>query len=134
MWSIVGSNSFIHLNLSLNRLVHFEQPFPNGFTTSVTVLDLHSNNFEGQIPLLPLFASYMDYLNNNFTSHIPDDIGDYLSSANFFSSLRVLVLRRSKFFGSIECPDIEISWINLQILDLASNNFGSILHSRYFSS
>ncbi|KAL8504876.1 hypothetical protein ACS0TY_016168 [Phlomoides rotata] len=43
------------------------------------------------------------------------------------SSLRVLVLRNNKFHGDLSCSGVQGSWINLQIIDIASNNFSGEL-------
>ncbi|KAJ1416244.1 Leucine-rich repeat [Sesbania bispinosa] len=118
IWSIVGNN-FFHLNLSHNLLTDFEQPSPRGFTTYMTVLDLHSNMFQGQIPILPPLASYLDYSNNSFASPIPDNIGDCLSYATFFS------ISGNKFTGSI--PESICSGTYLQVLDLSNNELSGTI-------
>ncbi|CAK7343840.1 unnamed protein product [Dovyalis caffra] len=61
-----------YLNLSRNLLVGLEKPLS---LPSLSVLDLHSNQLQGSIPVPPRFITYVDYSSNNFTSSIPHDIG-----------------------------------------------------------
>ncbi|KAK1563225.1 hypothetical protein Q3G72_024367 [Acer saccharum] len=63
------------------------------FIPDLSVLDLHCNQLQGKIPNTPPNALYVDYSSNNFISSIPTDI------------------------------ERDVSWPQLQIFDLASNNF-----------
>ncbi|KAJ7961201.1 Leucine-rich-repeat receptor-like protein [Quillaja saponaria] len=121
IWSILGNDIFLHLNLSSNYLVGFEQPSPKGFTSHMTVLDLRSNMFQGRIPVLPPFASYMDYSANRFTSVLPYDIGDYLGSTIFFS------VSGNQLTGNI--PESLCNGFDLEVLDLSYNNLNGIIPS-----
>ncbi|KAI9153688.1 hypothetical protein LWI28_015009 [Acer negundo] len=71
-----------HLNLSHNSLVGFQEPYS---ILNLVVLDLHSNRLQGKIPLPPPRAAFVDYSSNNFTSSIPDDIGNVASNMDLFS-------------------------------------------------
>ncbi|CAK9179539.1 unnamed protein product [Ilex paraguariensis] len=77
----VGNGSLVYLNLSRNLLVGLQEPF---VIPSLSVLDLHSNNLGGKIPI-PQASVYVDYSSNDFNSSIPADIGNNLTWAYFFS-------------------------------------------------
>ncbi|XP_022767791.1 receptor-like protein 12 [Durio zibethinus] len=102
-----------HLNLAQNFLVEFEGPLQN-ITSTLTVLDLHGNQLQGKIPFFPQDATYLDYSNNNFSSDLPAEIGDYLNFAYFFS------LSSNNFQGSI--PSSICNSTYLQVLDLSNNS------------
>ncbi|XP_022744362.1 receptor-like protein 12 [Durio zibethinus] len=112
------ARSLRHLNLSQNFLVEFEGPLQN-INSSLSVLDLHGNQLQGQMPFPPRYATYLDYSNNNFSSVLLAEIGEYLSYTYFFS------LSSNKFRGSI--PRSICSIIYLKVLDLSNNSLsGSI--------
>ncbi|KAF3448105.1 hypothetical protein FNV43_RR08815 [Rhamnella rubrinervis] len=133
----VSSSILDALDLSSNHLEGIQEPYSH---PNLSVLDLHSNQLHGKIPILPL-ASYIDFSSNSFTSFIPHDIGNNLL-ATFFSLshnkftgvlpgsicnavyLRVLVLCSNRLSGKIpEC----LSAMALGVLNLNRNNFsGSI--------
>ncbi|KAL5740354.1 hypothetical protein ACOSQ2_029534 [Xanthoceras sorbifolium] len=114
IWQV--GDHFQQLNLSHNSLVGLQEPFS---IPPLSVLDLHSNQLEGKIPLPTPFAVYVDYSNNNFSYSIPHDIGNFLSTTIFFS------LSNNRLTGVI--PDTICNATNLQVLDLSSNNLsGSI--------
>ncbi|KAK8561631.1 hypothetical protein V6N13_149204 [Hibiscus sabdariffa] len=83
------------------------------------MLDLHGNQFQGKIPFFPPDVRYLDYSNNNFSSVIPSEIGDFLWQADFLS------LAGNNFHGSI--PESLCNNSNLAVLDLSNNSLsGSI--------
>ncbi|KAK4432260.1 Receptor-like protein 18 [Sesamum alatum] len=246
IWEI-GKGDLLHLNLSSNLLSDIQKP--HSVSSSLSVLDLHSNQLQGEFPVPPASAIYVDYSSNNFQKPIPLDIGNSIPYAMFFSiannsltgtipasfcnatylqvldlsvnnlngsippclvknienlgvlnlgrnsisgyipdtfsvncgiktldlsrnnlggkippslanckslevmnvgnnkiddgfpcilknssSLRVLVLRSNKFHGDIRCPGVNQSWPNLQIIDIASNDFSGPLYPRCISS
>ncbi|KAF2306450.1 hypothetical protein GH714_018205 [Hevea brasiliensis] len=96
-------------------------PEPLSLPTSLAVLDLHNNVLQGNVPLPPPSVTYVDCSNNNFSS-IPPNI-EHIQFA-------VLILRKNNFHGKIGCPKNHGPWPKLQIVDLASNNFGDILPNR----
>ncbi|GMP85947.1 hypothetical protein CsSME_00038918 [Camellia sinensis var. sinensis] len=66
----------MQLNLSHNLLVDLEKPYK---FPSLSVLDLHSNQLHGEIPIPPESVTYVDYSSNNFNSSIPAKIGNKLT-------------------------------------------------------
>ncbi|KAF3447725.1 hypothetical protein FNV43_RR08428 [Rhamnella rubrinervis] len=109
IWN-VGYGFLLHINLSYNQLVGMQEPYslPN-----LSILDLHSNQLHGRIPVPPPSASYIDFSNNSFSSSIPKVIGDGLSSAIFFS------LSKNRLTGVL--PDSICNASYLQVLDLSNN-------------
>ncbi|XVF55060.1 hypothetical protein PTKIN_Ptkin06aG0006400 [Pterospermum kingtungense] len=106
------SKSLSHLNLSLNSLVGFEGPSHGALT--LTVVDLHGNWLQGKLQSLPPYAIYLDYSDNNFSSILLTDIGDFLQVAYFFS------LSGNNFQGNI--PESICNSLYLQVLDLSNNS------------
>ncbi|PQM33751.1 hypothetical protein Pyn_21787 [Prunus yedoensis var. nudiflora] len=115
LWNL---SSLLQLNLSCNSLVTLESPLLN-LTSSLSVLDLHSNQLQGQFPLFPPSASYVDYSKNNFSSGIPPDIGHFLNFTLFFS------LSSNNFNGII--PESMCSAPYLQVLDLSNNSLNGTI-------
>ncbi|KAK1437143.1 hypothetical protein QVD17_02928 [Tagetes erecta] len=112
----VGNGSLSYMNLSHNRLTGLQEPynFPNLY-----VLDLHSNQLSGVIPIPPHTATIIDYSNNRFNSSLPGSIGQNLSVAYFFS------LSNSFLKGVI--PETICNASYLKVLDLSNNQLtGSI--------
>ncbi|KAE8696510.1 hypothetical protein F3Y22_tig00110656pilonHSYRG00024 [Hibiscus syriacus] len=109
IWNV--NDNLQHLNLSHNQLVGLQKPYqmPN-----LSILDLHSNKLSGNVPILPTFASYLDYSNNSFASSLPKNIGKYLAYTVFFS------LSSNGLTGVI--PKSICDAIYLQVLDLSNNN------------
>ncbi|PRQ31841.1 putative leucine-rich repeat-containing, plant-type, leucine-rich repeat domain, L [Rosa chinensis] len=114
IWSL---SSLKKLNLSSNSLVTLEAPLLNS-TSTVTSLDLHSNQLQGQIPIFLPFANYLDYSKNNFTSSIPTDIGNYISSTAYLS------LSSSNLHGIIPSSICNASGL---VLDLSNNSLSGII-------
>ena len=111
-----------YLNLSYNQLMTtLAGPLLNLSSLNILVLDLHSNQLEGELPVLPLpsVAMYLDYSQNNFSSVIPASIGKSLSSATFFS------LSRNKLHGGI--PESLCYATFLQVLDLSDNTLNGTI-------
>ncbi|PIN01690.1 Leucine-rich repeat protein [Handroanthus impetiginosus] len=106
----IGNGSLSYLNLSNNLLHGFQKPykFPGLLT-----LDLHSNQFQGELPIPPLSSVYVDYSHNFFTSSIPNDMGIFLPNAIFFS------ISNNSLTGEI--PPSICSATALQVLDLSAN-------------
>ncbi|KAK8714021.1 hypothetical protein V6N13_149223 [Hibiscus sabdariffa] len=137
-----------HLNLSLNFLVQLETPsYINPHAMSV--FDLHGNQLQGKIPFFTPSAEYLDYSNNNFSSVIPPQIGDFLRFAYFFSLsgnnfhgsipesicngsyLAVFDLSNNSLSGSIpQCVMTQMSWL-LGVLDLKQNNLSGTISDTF---
>ncbi|KAK8563931.1 hypothetical protein V6N12_036066 [Hibiscus sabdariffa] len=115
--SWIWKTGLVHLNLSLNFLAELERP--SHINPYMAVLDLHGNQLQGKKPFFPQYAYYLDYSNNNFSSVIPPEIGDFLQSCFFFS------LSGNNFHGSI--PESICNSSDLFVLDLSNNSLsGSI--------
>ncbi|PPR87747.1 hypothetical protein GOBAR_AA32947 [Gossypium barbadense] len=109
--------------------------------SSLLVLDLSNNSLSGSVPecLIQMSVSLgvLNLKRNNLSSNIPDTFPEnYLRNNQIddtfhchlksTSRLRVLVLRSNKFKRDVNCRE-NITWLMLQIIDLASNSFGGKL-------
>ncbi|KAE8099165.1 hypothetical protein FH972_017169 [Carpinus fangiana] len=110
--------NLVYLNLSFNRLVTLEQPFSN--LSSLNVLDLSSNQLQGQLPVVPPFATYLDFSRNNFSSVIPASIGVSLNFAYLFS------LSSNKFSGKCT-PATVLEPISPPTFEESPSNSGKVI-------
>ncbi|KAF8041841.1 hypothetical protein BT93_A0439 [Corymbia citriodora subsp. variegata] len=110
-WIWTLGNPF-HLNLSSNLFEDFETP-PNNLTSYLSIVSLHSNMLQGNMPPLPLYASHLDFSSNNLNSVIPDDIGNNLPNLMFFS------LSKNNFHGFIPPSICKAGY--LEMLNLSHN-------------
>ncbi|KAL0419327.1 UNVERIFIED_CONTAM: Receptor-like protein 35 [Sesamum radiatum] len=98
---------------------------PNTFCVncSLKILDISQNYLEGSLPVSLANCKFLQVLNvrNNNIDGFPCMLP---------SSLRVLMLRSNRFHGQVRCSK---SWTNLQIIDIASNNFTGYLYTKSFS-
>ncbi|KAL3753563.1 hypothetical protein ACJRO7_000899 [Eucalyptus globulus] len=102
------------LNLSVNFFEELETATHN-VTSALSIVDLHSNMLQGNMPPLPLSTRYLDLSSNNITSVIPDNIGYHLlSNTSFFS------LSKNNFHGSI--PKSFCLGDYFGVLDLSHNH------------
>ncbi|KAK6144706.1 hypothetical protein DH2020_021526 [Rehmannia glutinosa] len=141
----------VYVDYSSNK---FEKPIPLDFGYNVSFfvfLSLANNSLTGAIPLSLCNAGYLQVLDLSFNNlsgvgklplslekckslevmnvgnnNIVDSFPCMLSP-----SLRVLVLRSNRFHGELRCLK---SWPNLQIVDIAYNNFSGHLYPESFSS
>ncbi|KAK4419828.1 Receptor-like protein 53 [Sesamum alatum] len=150
IWEI-GDGALFSLNLSLNLLVGLQKPYH--IPILLDVLDLHSNqlqgnNISGRIPdtfFVNCALEILDISQNCLEGSLPASLANckslqVLNVGNnniddsfpcmLPSSLRVLVLRFNRFHGHVRCRK---SWPNLQIIDIASNNFTGYLYPKSFS-
>lgn len=101
------------IKLSRNFLVGMEElsslPIP-----TIVVLVLHLNRLNGKIPILPLLAQYVDLANKNFSSSMPINLLDGLSSLYFFS------MSYNGLTGNI--PESICFASRLEALDFSGNN------------
>lgn len=91
-------------------------------------LDLHANQLEGNVPTSLANCSTLKVLNLG-NNHLGGTFPCFIKSS---SSLRVLVLRFNNFYGSILCPGPRNHWPNLQIIDIASNQFTGKVPQNWF--
>ncbi|XP_059650390.1 receptor like protein 27-like [Cornus florida] len=115
----VGNGMLYHLNLSHNLLSGFQVPYV--VQAILGVLELHSNQFHGKIPKPGIFAEYMDFSSNSFSSFIPPTIGNFLTNAYFFS------LSNNSIIGNI--PQSTCNTKYLQVLDLSNNGLNGTIPS-----
>ncbi|GKA51862.1 receptor-like protein 7, partial [Tanacetum coccineum] len=115
------------LNLANNGLTgQIEGTFPT--TCSLNTLDLHGNYLEGKIPQSIVNCRMLHVLNLGNNS-----INDtYPCSLATITDLHVLVLRFNRLHGSIHCGRRQYNWSNLQILDIAHNDFSGVVPPDFF--
>ncbi|KAL0309996.1 UNVERIFIED_CONTAM: Receptor-like protein 18 [Sesamum radiatum] len=120
--SCLFENSLGVLNLRRNNLSgDIPDTFPVG--CGLATLDLSWSVLQGQVPNSLVRCTEMEVLNlgNN------DLNGNFPCWFKNLTRLRVLVLRKNKFHGNISCLGDGITWPNLQIIDIASNEFNGVL-------
>ncbi|KAH9667332.1 LRRNT 2 domain-containing protein [Citrus sinensis] len=91
------------------------------------ILDINGNQLEGMFPKSLVNCNMLQVFNIG-NNQISDKFPCWLKNA---SGLQVLVLRSNKFSGNISCPRNNVSWTQLQIVDLASNNFSGRLSQKW---
>ncbi|KAK0585127.1 hypothetical protein LWI29_023746 [Acer saccharum] len=117
-----GTQTLGVLNLRGNNL---NGSIPGTFPRNCVLqtLDLNGNQLVGMVPKSLANCTMLEVLDLG-NNQIIDTFPCWLKNV---SSLHVLVLRSNKFYGNIGCPDVNVSWPRLQIVDLASNNFSGNL-------
>ncbi|KAL1542318.1 receptor-like protein 54 [Salvia divinorum] len=132
------------LDLSVNNI---NGNIPLCLVKNLPALNLGRNNISGRVPNFAANCSlqYLDLNNNNLIGEVPPslknckllkamDAGGNALEGPFPCmlplSLRVLVLRDNRFHGEPRCNK---SWPNLQIIDIANNNFSGNVDSLSFS-
>ncbi|KAL5550488.1 hypothetical protein UlMin_000664 [Ulmus minor] len=119
----VGNGSLDSLNLSHNYLVGIQEPYSP--PSAMYILDLHLNQLQGKIPILPPNTTYIDFSSNNFTGSIPSGIGYNLSLASFFS------LSNNSIRGVI--PESICMASSLEVLDLSKNSLNGTVPGCLFT-
>ncbi|XP_017985308.1 PREDICTED: receptor-like protein 12 [Theobroma cacao] len=127
---------------------------PRGKMPNLSVLDLHMNNFNGNIPDSFVAGNKLQILNlnnNDFDGPFPKSLVDchdlqVLNLGNnkindtfphwlgTLPQLQVLVLRSNYFHGQIIPSENESHFSALRILDLSHNEFSGLLPTTYFKS
>ncbi|KAL8146618.1 receptor-like protein 7 [Apium graveolens] len=112
------SKSLVVLNLGNNNFSgYIEGTFVEN--CSLKTLDLHANHLQGNVPESLSKCTMLEVLNLG-SNQINDTFPCFLKNS---SDLRVLVLRSNRFHGNIHCRGPQSHWPNLQIIDIASNDF-----------
>jgi hypothetical protein len=116
------------LNLRRNNLIGV---ISNTFPTNcgLQTLSLNGNQLEGKLPKSLARCTSLEVLNLG-NNHIEDAFPCYLKN---ISMLHILILRSNKFYEPINCQGCNASWLKLQIVDLAANNFTGKLPIKHFS-
>ncbi|XP_049936162.1 receptor-like protein 49 [Nymphaea colorata] len=111
-------SSLLHLNLSNNMLTILEEPMAVGTSSSsLVVLDLHSNLLGPDLPPFPPNAIFLDFSSNRYISTFPLSINSPF--------LFYLSLSNNNITGSI--PESLCNSEILNVLDLSNNSLvGSI--------
>ncbi|GKE10600.1 leucine-rich repeat-containing protein [Tanacetum coccineum] len=153
--SICNMTTLKFLDMSNNRFGGLISQCFGKLTSSLRMIDLGNNSFQGSIPSsnnncelleglilkgnqlegeLPRslskcrFLSVIDLGNNHLNGTFPGWLGE-------LSELQVLVLKSNKFHGHIQ-PSfaVEFPFPNLQVLDLSHNRFVGQLPAKYFQN
>ncbi|XP_050259370.1 receptor-like protein 7 [Quercus robur] len=126
---IAMSETLKILNLRRNNLIgKISDVFPSN--CGLQTLSLNRNLLEGMVPSSLancINLGLLDIGNNRIQDEFPCHLKD-------ISSLRVLILRSNKFYGSVGCGGLNATWSILQIVDLASNNFSGKLSIKSFAN
>ncbi|XP_021803042.1 receptor-like protein 12 [Prunus avium] len=107
------------LNLARNNLTGTISNVEVSEDSSLEILEIGRNRLGGQVPKSLAKCTKLKVLNMG-NNNITDSFPCLLKS---ISTLRVLVLRSNNFYGGIECQNTNGIWLELQIIDLAHNNF-----------
>ncbi|XP_078149687.1 receptor-like protein 6 [Carex rostrata] len=107
---LCSKTSITYLNLSHNFFTKIEGDAHLTSLEMLDVLDIHSNNISGPVPLLPQGMYYVDFSSNYFFS-LP---------AYFVSTLIYLFLSTNRLTGEI--PLSICNATRLQVLELSDNN------------
>ncbi|KAL6194058.1 hypothetical protein ACLB2K_035142 [Fragaria x ananassa] len=111
--------SLISLNLSCNSLDALEASSVSNLSF-LGLLDIHSNNFQGQIPRISSpNLYYLDYSRNGFNSKIPTIVGNTLLETAFIS------LSSNNLHGAI--PRSMCKSLRLEVLDLSNNSLSGMV-------
>ncbi|KAK4418917.1 Receptor-like protein 6 [Sesamum alatum] len=125
--SCLFDNTLGVLNFRRNNLSgDIPDTFPVG--CGLGTLDLSMNVLHGEVPKSLVRCTEMEVLNlgNN------DLKGNFPCWLKNLTRLRVLVLSNNKFHGNISCVGDSITWPNLQIVNIASNEFSGVLPENLF--
>ena len=110
-------NYLVYLNLSNNFLTNMEGPFDD-LNSNLYILDLHSNELTGSLPIFTKYAAHLDYSNNKFST-APLDMDKYVPFLYFLS------LSKNNFQGKI--PESFCNFSSLRLLDLSYNSFNDLI-------
>ncbi|CAN1266408.1 Receptor-like protein 6 [Linum perenne] len=116
---ILESTSLSYLNLSHNNLVGLEVQY--AFLPWLNVLDIHDNQFQGDIPITQSSPIYIDYSHNLFNGSIPttNKARDYLSAAAYIS------ISNNRLRGAIPASICHTQFG--EVLDLSNNHLNGTI-------
>ncbi|KAK7349820.1 hypothetical protein VNO77_07539 [Canavalia gladiata] len=116
------------LDLGWNKLNGKIHTFPG--LCSLTSLYLNGNSLRGKLPKYLTNCGMLEILDIR-DNQIYDQFPCWLKN---ISTLRILVLGSNKFHGSLKCSGTKVAWPQLQIFDLASNNFDGRIPMSFFET
>ncbi|PIN01692.1 Leucine-rich repeat protein [Handroanthus impetiginosus] len=150
--SICSAYALHVLDLSANALTGGIPPCLPYNISRFGVLSLGRNNLSGTIPdtfSVNCKLQTLDLNKNVLTGKIPRSLGncesiEILNIGNnrieetfpcmlMKTSLRVLILRSNKLYGDLQCLEAIQEWLNLQIIDISTNNFSGGISFLSFS-
>ncbi|PIM98362.1 Leucine-rich repeat protein [Handroanthus impetiginosus] len=150
--SICGATDLKVLDLSDNALTGVIPPCLLNNISSLEVLNLRSNNLSGTIPdtfSVNCSLGTLDLNKNALKGNIPrsivncpvlevlnignNRIEDTFPCMLMKASLRFLILRSNKFYGDLQCLKAIQERLNLQIIDISTNNFSGGISFLSFS-
>ncbi|XP_050275163.1 receptor like protein 27-like [Quercus robur] len=123
------SSSLSVLNMRNNS---FQGKLPGTFTkgSNLKTLDLSLNQIKGKIPQSLVNCRMLEVLNLG-NNNLNDIFPFWLES---LPELRILILRANGFHGSIQSPHTNFGFSKLHVIDLSHNNFSGMLPSKYFNT
>ncbi|PIN00752.1 Leucine-rich repeat protein [Handroanthus impetiginosus] len=143
--SICSATALYVLDLSANALTGSIPPCLPKNISHLGVLSLGGNNLSGTIPdtfSVNCNLQTLDLNKNVLTGKIPrslvncpslellnignNRIEDTFPCMLMKTSLRVLILRSNKLYGDLQCLEAIQEWLNLQIIDISTNNFSGV--------
>ncbi|XP_022727892.1 receptor-like protein 12 [Durio zibethinus] len=147
-------SSLAFLDLSSNNISGMLPQCLANLSVSLLVLDLRNNSFFGSIPQLCMKGSQLrmiDFNQNQFQGQLPRSLAncDMLETLNMGNNqlndtfpfwlgklpgLRILILRRNQFHGTMEEQTENVEFPRLQIIDLSFNRFTGNLMPQQFQN
>ncbi|KAK9162002.1 hypothetical protein Syun_002904 [Stephania yunnanensis] len=121
-------NNITYVDLSNNSLVGFEDPFSNHSSSSMRILDLSSNHFEGSLPNFPKGMDTISLSKNKFTGAIPLTICNSSWSRIDLSHNQISGEIPSCFFNSFLMDQYPFSVVDLsknKLQGMIPDTFGS---------
>ncbi|XP_059449495.1 receptor-like protein 9DC3 [Corylus avellana] len=151
-WLVCNLRSLELLDLSYNNLSGKFHPCLGNVNSTLSILILRGNNFQGTIPKIWAVGNNLtviDLSENQFQGELPRSMAnclmhEFLHVGNnqindtfpfwlgTLSRLKVIVLRSNAFRGAIKGLEINNTFPELHILDLSQNSFSGILPTEYF--
>ena len=123
------NSSLSILNMRNNR---FQGKLPRTFTkgSNLKTLDLSLNQIKGKIPQSLVNCRMLEVL--NLGNNKLNDIFPFWLEA--LTELKILILRANGFHGPIGSPHPNFGFSKLHVIDLSHNNFSGMLPSKYFDT